>query len=208
MKTTFGPGQSDRLASYDADSLSAHVEQSYALQAQLYAVGVRRQLALSRGKIKFGGVLFVFLRGLVDGSGRRLADDQFGADADGGRGRGFHRFGLESVEDSLGGAAADFAGTLPHRGERRTHRGREIQIGEAHDRDVAGNALAQLGGGFVEVLSLVIGNGEHGGPRGSRLQNLARDFQAVAAPRIQAPRMDLDVGVAAGRIDEAFAPAD
>lgn len=61
--------KTDRLPSYDHAALAAHVDASYALQAQIYAVGVRRQLALTAGRVTLGGVLYVFLRGLRGGDG-------------------------------------------------------------------------------------------------------------------------------------------
>ncbi|MCC6646264.1 MAG: UvrD-helicase domain-containing protein [Polyangiaceae bacterium] len=61
--------KTDRLAAYDAATLTDHVEASYALQAQIYGVGVRRQLALTGGRVTLGGVLYVFVRGLASGGG-------------------------------------------------------------------------------------------------------------------------------------------
>lgn len=61
--------KTDRLPAYDPESLTAHVEAVYTLQAKIYAVGVRRQLALTGGRVALGGVVYVFVRGLGPGRG-------------------------------------------------------------------------------------------------------------------------------------------
>jgi len=63
----FADWKSDVLPSYDAEAIAAHVAEAYALQAQLYslalvkALGVHSEGAYDR---RFGGMVYVFLRGL------------------------------------------------------------------------------------------------------------------------------------------------
>jgi exodeoxyribonuclease V beta subunit len=69
-RTYFVDWKSDRLAAFDAASLRAHVDEHYALQAQLYAVGVLRLLGLADAEDhahRFGGLLYCFLRGMEPG---------------------------------------------------------------------------------------------------------------------------------------------
>jgi exodeoxyribonuclease V beta subunit len=68
-RTYFVDWKSDRLAAWDDDAIRRHVAEHYALQAQLYALGVLRLLDL-RGEEdherRFGGLLYCFLRGMGD----------------------------------------------------------------------------------------------------------------------------------------------
>ncbi|MDO8431518.1 MAG: UvrD-helicase domain-containing protein [Candidatus Binatus sp.] len=66
-KTYFADWKSDLLASYEADAVAAHVQAHYSLQAQIYSVGVVRMLGIqneSDYRDRFGGLLYVFLRGV------------------------------------------------------------------------------------------------------------------------------------------------
>ncbi|MBX3274822.1 MAG: UvrD-helicase domain-containing protein [Sandaracinaceae bacterium] len=59
--------KSDRLASYAADALGAHVEAEYAVQARLYTLGAVRALRIhdeADYDARFGGLLYTFLRGM------------------------------------------------------------------------------------------------------------------------------------------------
>jgi len=59
--------KTDRLPSYDAASVTAHLEAHYALQARLYALAVARLLRIespSDHEQKFGGILYGFVRGM------------------------------------------------------------------------------------------------------------------------------------------------
>jgi exodeoxyribonuclease V beta subunit len=58
--------KSDRLPTYDAATVDAHVAAHYALQARLYTLGVLRLLALGGAspEARFGGLLYCFLRGM------------------------------------------------------------------------------------------------------------------------------------------------
>lgn len=63
--------KSDRLADYSEATLTEHILGHYDLQAQLYTIGVVRWLGIrdeAAFEARFGGVLYVFLRG-VDGAG-------------------------------------------------------------------------------------------------------------------------------------------
>jgi exodeoxyribonuclease V beta subunit len=68
-RTYFVDWKSDRLAAWDDEAIRRHVAEHYALQAQLYALGVLRLLGL-RGEEdherRFGGLLYCFLRGMGD----------------------------------------------------------------------------------------------------------------------------------------------
>jgi exodeoxyribonuclease V beta subunit len=74
-KVYFADWKSDRLAAYDADTVRRHVEVNYALQAKIYTVGVVRLLGIrdeAGYEARFGGLLYIFLRGIVpDGGGTR-----------------------------------------------------------------------------------------------------------------------------------------
>ena len=64
-RTYFLDWKSDRLEDYGR--AQEHVEEHYALQAQLYAIGIVRQLRLHRAadyEARFGGMLYSFLRGM------------------------------------------------------------------------------------------------------------------------------------------------
>ena len=66
-RTYFVDWKSDRLASYAPDAVARHVAETYALQAQLYALGVVRLLELRDADDharRFGGFLYCFLRGM------------------------------------------------------------------------------------------------------------------------------------------------
>ena len=69
-RTYFVDWKSDRLAAWDGEAIRGHVAEHYALQAQLYALGVLRLLEL-RGaedhERRFGGLLYCFLRGIGSG---------------------------------------------------------------------------------------------------------------------------------------------
>jgi exodeoxyribonuclease V beta subunit len=84
--------KSDRLPSYDPETLAAHVETHYEVQARLYTLGVVRAFRLGREadyEARFGGLLYLFLRAEgddgvylarpsydeVDGWERALRDD-------------------------------------------------------------------------------------------------------------------------------------
>jgi exodeoxyribonuclease V beta subunit len=72
--------KSDRLPSYEPTALRAHVEASYRLQADLYTLGILRMLRLGGGpetaagtappRVRFGGLLYAFLRGMRPDDGR------------------------------------------------------------------------------------------------------------------------------------------
>jgi len=72
--------KSDRLPSYEPAALRAHVEASYRLQADLYTLGILRMLRLGDGpgtaagtgppRVRFGGLLYAFLRGMRPDDGR------------------------------------------------------------------------------------------------------------------------------------------
>lgn len=63
----FADWKSDLLSDYRAETIRGHVERNYRLQALIYSVGVARLLRISSeadyGR-RFGGFLFVFLRGV------------------------------------------------------------------------------------------------------------------------------------------------
>lgn len=59
--------KSDRLGSYDAGALAKHVDERYRLQVQLYALALARIVQVkdvATHAQSFGGVVYVFLRGL------------------------------------------------------------------------------------------------------------------------------------------------
>jgi exodeoxyribonuclease V beta subunit len=77
----FADWKSDLLSAYDAATMSDHVTRNYELQARIYSVGVIRLLRIrseAEYRRRFGGLLYVFLRGV-------------GADADPSRGIYFQR---------------------------------------------------------------------------------------------------------------------
>jgi exodeoxyribonuclease V beta subunit len=63
----FADWKGDLLPSYEPDAVARHVQRHYKLQARIYSVGVVRLLAIhdeSEYDSKFGGLLYVFLRGI------------------------------------------------------------------------------------------------------------------------------------------------
>jgi exodeoxyribonuclease V beta subunit len=63
----FADWKGDLLPSYEPDAVARHVERHYRLQARIYSVGVVRLLAIHNERdydAKFGGLLYVFLRGV------------------------------------------------------------------------------------------------------------------------------------------------
>ncbi len=65
--------KSDSLASFEADRVREHVEANYRLQVQFYLLAVVRLLGLGSREeydLRFGGVLYFFLRGLTGEAGR------------------------------------------------------------------------------------------------------------------------------------------
>jgi len=71
----FADWKSDSLASYQPESVAAHVEKAgYELQARIYTIGVVRLLGVASERDydeRFGGLVYVFLRGIKSqGDGR------------------------------------------------------------------------------------------------------------------------------------------
>jgi exodeoxyribonuclease V beta subunit len=63
----FADWKSDLLSAYDAATMSDHVARNYELQARIYSVGVVRLLRIrteAEYRRRFGGLLYVFLRGV------------------------------------------------------------------------------------------------------------------------------------------------
>jgi len=63
----FADWKGDLLPSYEPAAVARHVENHYRLQARIYSVGVVRMLAIHNERdydSKFGGLLYVFLRGI------------------------------------------------------------------------------------------------------------------------------------------------
>jgi exodeoxyribonuclease V beta subunit len=73
-RTYFADWKSDLLPSYDPATIAAHVSDHYLLQARIYTVGIVRLLRIrdrSAYEERFGGLVYVFLRGVKpDGDGR------------------------------------------------------------------------------------------------------------------------------------------
>lgn len=72
-RTWFLDWKTDRLAAYDPASLARHVDAHYALQADLYTLGVVRMLGVddeAGHEARFGGLLYCFLRGMRPDDGR------------------------------------------------------------------------------------------------------------------------------------------
>ena len=70
----FADWKGDLLPSYEPAALKQHVDRHYRLQAQIYSLGVVRLLAIHSERdyeSRFGGLLYVFLRGVArTGDGR------------------------------------------------------------------------------------------------------------------------------------------
>ena len=65
----FGDWKTDRLPSWDEAVVEAHVAKNYALQEQLYALALVRMLGIAGEadyEARFGGTLYLFVRGLPD----------------------------------------------------------------------------------------------------------------------------------------------
>jgi exodeoxyribonuclease V beta subunit len=59
--------KTDRLPSYNASTLEAHIDAHYEIQARLYALGVARMLRIdspAAHEARFGGILYCFVRGM------------------------------------------------------------------------------------------------------------------------------------------------
>lgn len=73
-RTYFADWKSDLLPSYDPATIAAHVSDHYLVQARIYTVGIVRLLRIrdrSEYEDRFGGLVYVFLRGVKpDGDGR------------------------------------------------------------------------------------------------------------------------------------------
>jgi exodeoxyribonuclease V beta subunit len=73
-RTYFADWKSDLLPSYDPATIAAHVSDNYLVQARIYTVGIVRLLRIrdrSEYEERFGGLVYVFLRGVKpDGDGR------------------------------------------------------------------------------------------------------------------------------------------
>ena len=77
----FADWKSDLLRAYDSATIADHVRHNYELQARIYTVGVIRLLRIrseAEYRRRFGGLLYVFLRGV-------------GSDVDPSHGIYFHR---------------------------------------------------------------------------------------------------------------------
>lgn len=72
-RTYFADWKSDLLPSYERPVIEAHVKRHYDLQARIYSVGVIRLLRIRNEEEyerRFGGLLYVFLRGMkAEGGG-------------------------------------------------------------------------------------------------------------------------------------------
>ncbi len=72
----FADWKSDVLESYDPDPLKQHVKKHYDLQAKLYSFALVKALGIhseSQYGARFGGLVYVFLRGLKDAPAERPA---------------------------------------------------------------------------------------------------------------------------------------
>jgi len=72
----FADWKSDVLGSYEPRPLARHVEEHYALQAKLYALALVKALGARSAadyNERFGGLVYVFLRGLKDATASRPA---------------------------------------------------------------------------------------------------------------------------------------
>ena len=66
-RSYFGDWKTDRLPAWDAATIEAHVTANYALQERLYALALVRMLRIEDAaayEARFGGTLYVFVRGL------------------------------------------------------------------------------------------------------------------------------------------------
>jgi exodeoxyribonuclease V beta subunit len=66
----FGDWKTDRLASWDEAAVEGHVTRNYGLQEQLYALALVRMLGIASAddyQARFGGTLYLFVRGLPGG---------------------------------------------------------------------------------------------------------------------------------------------
>jgi exodeoxyribonuclease V beta subunit len=66
-RSYFGDWKTDRLRAWDAEAVAKHVDDNYALQEQLYALALVRMLGIGDAaayEARFGGTLYVFMRGL------------------------------------------------------------------------------------------------------------------------------------------------
>jgi exodeoxyribonuclease V beta subunit len=69
-RTYFGDWKSDLLPDYSKAALDAHVAANYDLQQRLYAIALVKMLGIDERadyEARFGGTVYVFLRGLPDG---------------------------------------------------------------------------------------------------------------------------------------------
>ncbi len=69
-RTWLGDWKSDHLPVWDAAHVGAHVQANYDIQARLYAIALVKMLGVADAadyEARFGGMLFVFLRGLPEG---------------------------------------------------------------------------------------------------------------------------------------------
>lgn len=69
----FADWKSDHLSSYEAAEIDGHVRNHYWTQAQIYSIGIIRLLQIRTAddyEKRFGGLLYIFLRGM-DGGGQR-----------------------------------------------------------------------------------------------------------------------------------------
>ena len=74
----FGDWKTDRLPSWDEAVVEAHVAKNYALQEQLYALALVRMLGIASEadyEARFGGTLYLFVRGLPGGRGPQPAPE-------------------------------------------------------------------------------------------------------------------------------------
>ena len=75
-RSYFGDWKTDRLPAWDAATVAAHVDANYALQEQLYSLALARMLGITDAatyEARFGGTLYVFVRGLGTFARRRSA---------------------------------------------------------------------------------------------------------------------------------------
>jgi exodeoxyribonuclease V beta subunit len=66
-RSYFGDWKTDRLPSWDGAAIEAHITANYALQERLYALALVRMLGIEDAagyEARFGGTLYIFVRGL------------------------------------------------------------------------------------------------------------------------------------------------